>query len=273
MTSALEYWKSALEQWAIPEEILAKAPESPWGYPKDLFKRRTESALRRKRSFSNRKALEVMPIAGRVMDIGVGTGAASLPLAPQAFLIVGVDPEPDMLAEFERIASKRGVQAKRIPGKWPDVVKQVTHADVVICHHLVYNVSDLGPFVTAMHNRALIRCVIELTTEHPMAWMRDLWKHFHGIDRPEGPTSEDAYEAIQELGYAAKYHEEVTEPVVTGFEEKKDAIALVRRRLCLPPEKDEEIEEVLGDRLVERDWLWSAGPQEHRVATIWWDVH
>jgi SAM-dependent methyltransferase len=212
-----------------------------------------------------------MPIAGRVMDIGIGAGAASLPLAPQAFLIVGVDPDVEMLAEFERIASKRGVQAKRIPGKWPDVLNRVTHADVVICHHLLYNIPDLEPFIRGMDNRALIRVVIELTAEHPLSWMRDLWRHFHNLERPDGPNAVDAHDAIKELGYPAKYHEEITEPVTSGFEEKKDAIALVRRRLCLPQQKDEEIAEVLGDRLVERDGLWTAAPLEHPVSTIWWD--
>jgi hypothetical protein len=271
LMGAADKWKSELEAWAIPKEILDAAPESPWGYPTEIFQRRTEETLKRKRTFSTKKALEVMPIAGRVMDIGVGAGAASLPLTTKAFLIVGVDPSAEMLQEFELIASKRGVQAKRIQGTWPGAVKQVTHADVVISHHLLYNIPDIEPFVQAMDNRALIRVVIELTSEHPLSWMNDLWQHFHDLERPSGPTATDAFEAIEEIGFPAEMHEEVTEPIPSGFEEKKDAIALVRRRLCLPAEKDEEIAEMLGDRLVDNDGLWSAGPAEHTVTTIWWD--
>jgi precorrin-6B methylase 2 len=269
---AANKWKSQLEDWAIPEEILSAAPESPWGYPTEIFERRTEEVMRRKKSFSARKALEVMPIAGRVMDIGVGTGAASMPLTSKAFLIVGVDLSDERLQQFELFASKFGVQAKRIPGSWPQVVKRVTHADVVISHHLLYNIPDIVPFVQAMDDRALLRVVIEITSEHPLAWMNDLWLHFHGLERPSGPTAADAHAAIKEIGFPAEMHEEMTKPVPSGFEEKKDAIALVRRRLCLTPDKDEEIAEVLGDRLWMHDeGLYTAGPKEQSVATIWWD--
>jgi hypothetical protein len=268
---AVSKWKTEVEAWAIPEEILSAAPESPWGYPPE-FQRLTKEALRKKGSFSARKALEVMPIAGRCMDIGVGTGAASLPLTSKAFLIVGVDPSAERLQEFELLASSLGVQAKRIQGDWPQAVKRVTHADVVISHHLLYNIPDIGPFVQAMDNRALLRVVIEITSEHPQAWMNDLWLHFHGLERPSGPTAKDAHAAIKQLGIKAEIHEEMTKPVPSGFEDKKDAVALVRKRLCLPADKDDEIAEALGDRLWMHDeGLYTAGPREQSVATIWWD--
>jgi SAM-dependent methyltransferase len=271
MGKAVDQWNRALAKWAIPKEILAAAPQDPHDYPKELLVRRTEDALRRKKSFSARKALEVMPIAGRVMDIGVGAGSGSLPLTPQAFLIVGVDPKPEMMAEFERIASIRGVQAKHIHGKWPDVIDKCTHADVVISHHLLWHIPDIGPFVNGMANRALLRVVIEITEEHPLAWMSDLWDRFHDLKRPMGPYAEDAFDAIRELGWDAHAHEELVEPILAGFEEREEAIALVRRRLCLPADKDPEVAEALGERLAYRDGLWTTLPEKHTVVTIWWD--
>ena len=58
----------------------------------------------------------------------------------------------------------------------------------------------------------------------------------------------------------------------SGFERREHAVALVRRRLCLTPERDGEIARALGPRLREHDGLWSAGPREQRVVTLWWDV-
>jgi hypothetical protein len=49
-------------------------------------------------------------------------------------------------------------------------------------------------------------------------------------------------------------------------------VALVRRRLCLRPERDDEVVDALGPRLRERDGRWSAGPGDQTVATLWWDV-
>ncbi len=50
--------------------------------------------------------------------------------------------------------------------------------------------------------------------------------------------------------------------------EERDAVALIRRRLCLDASRDDELVEALGTRLGERDGLWSAGPADQRLATI-----
>ena len=38
-------WRDDLESWAIPPEILAAAPETPWGCPTALFARSTEETV------------------------------------------------------------------------------------------------------------------------------------------------------------------------------------------------------------------------------------
>ena len=50
------------------------------------------------------------PIAGAdVVDLGSGSGRSALPLAEHARSVVGVEPEPAMLAVAERAATARGV--------------------------------------------------------------------------------------------------------------------------------------------------------------------
>jgi SAM-dependent methyltransferase len=46
----------------------------------------------------------------RLLDLGCGTGALALQLAPFFLRVVGVDPEPDMLREAENAARGRGVE-------------------------------------------------------------------------------------------------------------------------------------------------------------------
>ncbi|HEV2811169.1 MAG TPA: hypothetical protein VGV93_12335 [Acidimicrobiales bacterium] len=45
MTRAAERWSEALSKWAVPDEILARAPEPPWHCPLSVFTYRPEVAL------------------------------------------------------------------------------------------------------------------------------------------------------------------------------------------------------------------------------------
>src|SRR2546423_2611117 len=111
-------WREDLESWAIPPEILAAAPETPWRCPTELFTRWAREAVSTdggltadgRRSPSVRRALEALPDGGSLLDVGAGGGAASLPLCPPAATVTAVDQNPDMLAAFAGLAAKRGVE-------------------------------------------------------------------------------------------------------------------------------------------------------------------
>jgi SAM-dependent methyltransferase len=271
---AVARWREELGRWGIPREIVEGAPESPWGFPPELFRRRAQAALAGQLSPSHRRSLEVMPAGGSVLDVGCGGGAASLPLAASdagPALIVGVDSSEAMLAELREAAARTDVEARGILGTWPDVAGEAPEADVVACHHVLYNVGDLGPFALALDAHARRRVVIELTGGHPLSWMNDLWLRFHGLERPTRPTADDAFEALGELGLSPRREDHHLPPVSAGFGRRQDAIAFIRRRLCLPAARDTEIAEALGDRLALRDGAWSAGLPRQLVVTIWWD--
>jgi hypothetical protein len=177
-----------------------------------------------------------------------------------------------MLQSFRRAAERVGVPVEAVPGEWPAVAPQVGVSDVVVCHHVLYNVADLAPFVDALSSKALRRVVVEITPDHPLAWMSDLWLKFHGLVRPVEPTYRDAAEVIADLGYDVRTNVTTASPVTSGFADRRDAIAFVRKRLCLWPENDDKIAVELGDRLAQKEGMWSAAPPEHRIATLWWDL-
>lgn len=273
--AAAERWRAGLEGRRIPEAILAAAPESPYGFPAELFRHRAAASAAgvRGETPTVRRALEALPDGGTVLDVGVGGGATSLPLAARAGLIVGVDGQADMLASFAQTAAEVGTEARTVEGAWPDASDDAPLADVVVCGHVVYNVSDLPPFLRALDAHARRRVVVELTDRHPIAWMADLWQRFHGMAWPDGPSAADAEDVCRDLGFAVRSEVRVeTGNRGGGFAERSQAVALVRRRICLGPERDDEIAEALGARLTEHDGLWHAGPQEQTVVTLWWDA-
>jgi SAM-dependent methyltransferase len=275
-SSAADRWRLALEARSIPQAILDAAPGSPWGFPAELFRSRADTSLGR--SFitpTTANAREALPRGGIVLDVGVGGGATSLPLASGASQIVGVDQQQDMLEEFSEAARSAGVEPATVLGRWPDVAPLTPQADVVVSGHTIYNVPDLEPFAVALAEHARSRVVLEATDHHPLGWMAELWRDFHGIDIADQPTIELAIEVLREAGIAPLREDRPggdDDPTAGGFETREAAIALVRKRLCLASDRDEELGEALGDLIRERDGLWSAGPPERQVVTLWWDV-
>jgi SAM-dependent methyltransferase len=270
--SAAERWAVKLAAWAIPDEILAQAPESPWGFPVEPFRRRaTRSAEEAPASVSAQRALEALPEGGSVLDVGSGAGAASLALVPRVGSITAFDPSERMLEAFEELATAAGVTHLAVRGAWPDDAATVEPADVVVCHHVVYNAPDLAGFARALGEHARRRVVIEMTSQHPRAWMNDLWMRFWSLERPDGPTSDDAEQVLRDAGVDVRRQD--WELQRQGVGPGEDAIASARRMLCLTPDRDPEVAEALGDRLwSDGTGRWFIGHRVQPVTTLWWDA-
>jgi SAM-dependent methyltransferase len=268
-TDALRRWREQLDGWAIPEEILAAAPESPWGFPVGLFRSRARRAGGRPATPSNLEAARHLPEGGTVLDVGAGGGAASLPLAGTAGRLVAVDESPDMVAAFLAAAEAAGVPAEGVEGRWPEVAARVGPADVAVCNHVLYNVADLAPFATALTTHARRRVVAELTERHPLAGLGPLWRRFHDLDRPAGPTAGDAEAALASLGLAV-HRQDWEQRDRFGFDDFDELVAFTRRRLCLPAGRDPEVAEALLEEGTHQvDGVWVSG-QPRRLATLSW---
>jgi SAM-dependent methyltransferase len=252
MTAALK-WAQALAAWAIPPEILEQAPENPWGFPVEPFAGSTEPAP------SHRRAAEVLAAGGTVLDVGAGGGSMAVGLDAE---VTAVDSQPTMLDV--------NPAANKILGSWPEEADKAPVADVVLCGHVFYNVPQLVPFVEALTEHARNRVVTEMTAAHPLVAMNGLWQRFWGVERPTGPTWQDAVAVLDEVGITA-HAEEWERRARIGFHHFEHLVAFTRRRLCLPAERDDDVAEALRETAAERDGRWFATAHLGRGVTIWWD--
>jgi 2-polyprenyl-3-methyl-5-hydroxy-6-metoxy-1,4-benzoquinol methylase len=158
-------WAELLSGWGLPQAIIDQAPESPWGHEPRRFA--VDETLDRD-TMSARWAREVLPpVGGTVIDVGCGGGRSSLPLVPPASELIGVDRSGAMLDEFLEAASAAGVARRTVHGSWPDVAGQTPVADVVVCHHVLYDVQDVIPFVLALTDHAYLAVVVGVVAGVP----------------------------------------------------------------------------------------------------------
>jgi 2-polyprenyl-3-methyl-5-hydroxy-6-metoxy-1,4-benzoquinol methylase len=253
--SAAARWSAALGEWAIPAQILESTDRSPWGHPVKRFAARADADLADPGGSSYRQALaalaEVRGLSGRpgtLLDVGSGAGAASLPLAPWTRAITAVDPSAEMLAAFtERAGALPDAPAvTTVEGRWPQVADHVHQHDVVVSHHVVYDVPDIGPFVAALTAKARGRVVVEIVPQHPMSWINPLWMRFHGLARPTRPTADDFVAVLHEAGVRALLVERWTRAEADGLT-RDELVGLATRRLCLPADREPEVAAALDD--------------------------
>lgn len=264
---ATDRWRELLAARAVPEHLRAVAPADPGRQPTERF----AAPAVPEDTPSRRAGLAMLESAadwtsgraGTVLDVGCGAGAASLALAGAATHITGVDDATDMLAAFTAACLARGVPWQGVLGTWPSAATEAGTADVVLAHHVIYNASDLAGFVVALDRAARRGVVIEMTDEHPLAWLDPLWQRFHGLDRPAPPTAADALAVIIDvLGVTPSVQRWRGGPSRGTTLPVEARLRLLCHRLCLPESRAVEV----ADAVAELD----AGPSTK--VTVSWPV-
>ena len=257
--TAAARWAQGLAAWAIPATILAAAPISPWGHMVPRFAGRADSAVEAARAgrggVSYQRALDGLRLAlgghGTVLDLGCGAGAASLPLLGEATGLTGVDPSEQMLTELAQraVLLAPATPCRTVLGRWPAVLDDleipvIGMHDIVVSHHVVFDVAAIGEFLTAAVAQARHVVVIEIPPTHPLTWMNPLWQRFWGLERPTSPTWEDLVAVIAEanLGPVTVDQWEQTDLDPTSPGER---VGLVARRLCLAADRVDEVADAL----------------------------
>lgn len=243
--TAAEDWRRQLEAWAIPDELLDRVDESPYGWSQELWKRRSALAQDRDQPPTTAIVEGLLPPSGTVLDIGIGRGRASLPLAAAGHRVIGVDESPGMLDGLEEDATEIGVKVEVHQGRWPDIAASVPSVDVVMAANVAYNVQDIEPFLGAALDHARTAVVFEVTDAHPWAHLAPLYRQVHGLDRPAGPTADDLADVIREMTGRAPEAHRWERSGQLWFESWDELIDHYGRRLVVPRDERERLRPIL----------------------------
>jgi SAM-dependent methyltransferase len=270
LAELLSQWRDDLAAWAIPAQITASVTESPWVLPAQVFARRADQLSTQPSGPSFERAWAALDPTGSVLDIGSGAGAACLPLAARTTELTAVDSSQQMLDLLAERADARHLPVRCVRGTWPQIADQVPVADVVTSHHVLYNVPDLQPFLIAMTGHARRLVVVETALSHPLTSLNELWLRFHDLRRPERPTADDVLAILTAMGvsYGSRRWRRPGGPDYPSLAELVD---VTRRRLCVPPERSDEVAAALLEAGVDPARPADLGSSGRDVLTIWWD--
>ncbi len=263
----LERWQHQLAAREIPEDLQPRSAEQAG--PR-VSGQRAGQQRQAPQGLGFERAWEVLSPPGSVLDVGSGAGGSSLPLAPRLTSLTAVDPDTSMLETLADAAREVGVAVFPVPGRWPEVAGLVAPADVVVCHHVLYGVTDLVPFVRELSGHARRRVVVELTARHPQSGLDPMWERFHGLRQPEGPTADDAAQVLRGLGFHPRV-ETWTRPFGMTYPSFGDLVEVTRRKLRLPAARRREVAEALRESGVVPGVPQTLSLTPRELVTIWWD--
>lgn len=271
MVRAVARWADLLAAWRIPTPVLDRVSDSPWVLPRSVFVRRADQQIAHPVGATHRAARIALATPGTVLDVGAAAGATSLPLAGRTPVteVTAVDTDAELLEAFAERAEVVGVPARCLCGRWPDLASEAGVSDVVLAGNVIYNVADLGPFVAALTGSARRAVIVELADRHPLTDLNPLWQHFHGVSRPTGPTAADAVAALAELGVRPAVHRwhRPPEPEHASY---ADLVDVTRRRLCLPPDAEPEVDAALRAHGVDPATPPDLGSSGRHLTTLVW---
>jgi 2-polyprenyl-3-methyl-5-hydroxy-6-metoxy-1,4-benzoquinol methylase len=207
-----------------------------------------------------------------VLDIGAGTGAWSILMAPRAKHVTAVEPSNSMIEVMrESLAAENINNVSIVRGEWPDVT--VESHDYSLCSHAMYACTDLRAFILRMAACTRRMCFLVLRAPAIDSVRAEAAGHLWGQPL-DSPNFTIAYNVLLQAGIYANVLMENT-----GLWKPRtspgiiEALGDMRRFLGLGDsgEHDEYLLDLLRRRLIWKDgkYFW---PPEVRSALVYWQV-
>ncbi|MBN1566356.1 MAG: class I SAM-dependent methyltransferase [Acidobacteria bacterium] len=207
-----------------------------------------------------------------VLDIGAGTGAWSILMAPHAKHVTAVEASGAMIGVMrESLLAENIANVSIIPGSWPDV--PIEPHDFSLCSHAMYDSTDLAAFIRRMVACTRRLCFLLLRAPSLDGIRVEAARHIW--NKPfDSPNFIIAYNILLQLGIYANVQMEDTglwKPRKSST--LQEALADMRRFLGLEglDQYDDYLMNLLRRRLVCKDgqYIW---PSEVRSALVYWQA-
>lgn len=270
MTAAVDNWRTRLEEWAIPTELLESVDECPYTWPVELWQRRVQIARSEPETYTTRLVRRLA--SESVIDVGAGTGRSCLPLARAGLHVTAIEKSEEMARVLSSEFRDEGLDASVWIGTWPEVAEAIPEADVAMAAHVVYDVPDIAPFLAAMTRRARHAVVLELSSVHPWTDLGKYYQELHALERPLGPTAGDLVDVIvEEFGVVPRLFQWRREAQL-WYRDIEELVDVYARRLVLPGERRQELRDLLIPDVKDRDGRFYLGDTDRSMVTVWWPV-
>lgn len=271
MTSATEYWNNRVEahhaQSIKAENDLPKTDEDFWAPLVTAFR---DDPCRTDDAILNRLARDITSET-TVLDVGGGAGRFALPLALKCRHVTVVEPSDSMVAGLREGMKEAGVENLSIVKQdWEDA--EVDPAEVLVCAHVVYGVSDIEPFLRKLGSSATERVMLISFTESPMSGMTPFWRRVHREERIDLPALPELLNVMWKM----EIYPDV-EMIETGSprsaEDMESALKMLRKFVYVQPdtEKDRRLRKAAEELMTETpDGLVIRGARLRRQALVTW---
>lgn len=145
------------------------------------------------------------PPTSRVLEIGPGSGAFTLPLASVVKQVVAAEPSQPMRDVLTRKCASSGVNNVTVlPRRIEDVVETLEGPfDLVLAAYSMYNLLSIDQVLR--HLLVLSPQVVILMGDgKPMAWRQTLYRRFKGQERVASPQFPTFHAVLLEMGLKAE---------------------------------------------------------------------
>ena len=148
---------------------------------------------------SIREVIRRMEMEDEVIEVGGGAGRVGLTLALRAKSLRNVEPSAEMRKQFQQLVHEHEIHnATVVESAWPTA--EPMSADVVVTADVTYFITEIVPFIGAMHEAARRRVAILTWTVPPPNVDQRLFELGFGEQQSLSPGYQELLRVIWELG-------------------------------------------------------------------------